>query len=517
MQNEQQSYIKTLSEFMDWVDELRPKKCLFRGMPNQEHDIEASAWRRLTNQQDSNNIDKMIEINEGLIEEARLRGFDFKDDRKLSDLEVLAELQHFRASTFLIDFTHSAQVALWFGCQERFKDPQKPKELSDGKVCVVVVNPDRIIKVTPELLKEDISVFFEANADGTYPIYSWEPKEINSRIPAQHSVFLFSATRIIEPDDKRIIHAVNKRVIVDSIEGFSQTTETTLFPDKDGFIQQNTQERLYIPKNYERYRAAGYRAYQRGDHEEAISCFNDAIRLDTTEANVYYWRGESKYHLGQFEDAILDFNNAIKSKNSDLNYYKSRGYTNLALNHFEDARKDLKKALELAQQSENIAVIDNIIDNIQFKIREIDIQNTQGDQWTAKRFKDLVPKDILEHYYTRVADGKLYILYQFGADFQTLLQDEGWKLDRRFGIYYFVYCHGRKRIFGVNLFGAPRLAIWGTESIKSKFSSRLRDLPTYYPRHKQWVFPQGVTVKALHETLKSISSDDWKWEQATLF
>ena len=40
-------------------------------------------------------------------------------------------------------------------------------------------------------------------------------------------------------------------------------------------------------------------------------------------------------------------------------------------------------------------------------------------------------------------------LYSLGANFQTLLQDEGWKLDRRFGRYYFVYCHGRKRVFGV--------------------------------------------------------------------
>ena len=126
---------------MDWADELRPEKCLFRGLPNQKHSIEASAWRRLTNEQDSNNIDKLLEINEGLIRDARFRGFDSKDDRKLSDLEILAELQHFRASTFLIDFTYSAQVALWFACQQRFKDPHNSKELSDGKVCAVFVNP----------------------------------------------------------------------------------------------------------------------------------------------------------------------------------------------------------------------------------------------------------------------------------------------------------------------------------------------------------------------------------------
>ena len=81
------------------------------------------------------------------------------------------------------------------------------------------------------MLNQDISVFFEANADGTYPLYRWEPGELNSRIPPQHSVFLFGAARTIEPDEECIILEVNKRAIVDSIEGFSQTTETTLFPD----------------------------------------------------------------------------------------------------------------------------------------------------------------------------------------------------------------------------------------------------------------------------------------------
>ena len=512
MQNEQPTYIKTLGEFMDWVDRLGPRKCLFRGLPNQEHSIEASAWRRLKNEQDSNNIDKLLEINNGLIRDARLRGYGEKDEQKRSDLEILAELQHFRAATFLIDFTYSPQVALWFACRESFKDSQNSKELSDGKVCMVYVDLDRILEVPPEL-SQDISLFFEANADGTYPLYWWEPGELNSRILQQHSVFLFGTTRTIEPDGKCIILADDKRAILDSIEGFSQTTETTLFPDFDGFVYQRTQYRPYVPEDYERYRAAGYRASQSGDYKDAIPYFDEALRLNPTEADVYYWRGESKYHLRKFEDAIPDFNKAIKLKDDDLNYYRFRGYTKQSIDQFKDARDDFVKALELAQQSEDTPVMNSIIDSIQFKLREINLQIAQGDQWTPERFKELVPEEIREHYDSRIEGDELYSL---GANFQTLLQDEGWKLDRRFGRYYFVYCHGRKRVFGVNLFGVPRLAIWGTESMESEFS-QLECVPTYYPWHKQWVFPREVTVEKLRETFKSISSDDWKWEQATLF
>ena len=494
---------------MDWVDELRPEKCLFRGLPNKDHSTEASAWRRLTNEQDSNNIDKLLEINEGLIRDARLRGFDSKDDRKLSDLEILAELQHLRASTFLIDFTYSAQVALWFACQQRFKDPHNSKELSDGKVCAVFVNPDRIQEVTPELLKQDISVFFEANADGTYPLYRWEPGELNSRIPPQHSVFLFGAARTIEPDEECIIVEVNKRSIVDSIEGFSQTTETTLFPDFDGFIQQRTQDRPYVPEGYESYRAAGYRAYRWEDYEKAISYFDEVIPVNPTDADVYHWRGEAKCYLERNVEAIDDFNKAIELKENDLNYYRSRGYAWLDLDQYGKAKDDLEKALALAEQAENT----DLMEFIPLILREIAFQIDEVDQWTPEIFKELVPEDIREHYDTRVGDEELYKL---GADLQSLIQQHEWRLKRRFGRSYFVFCYGRRRVFGVNLFGNPRLVIWGTEVDESKFSE-FDNKPVYYPVHQQWVFPRGATVENLSDILESVYNDVHNEEQFSLF
>ena len=490
---------------MDWVDELRPEKCLFRGLPNQKHSIEASAWRRLTNEQNSNNIDKLLEINEGLIRDARLRGFDSKDDRKLSDLEILAELQHFRASTFLVDFTYSAEVAFWFACQQRFKDPHNSKELSDGKVSAVFVNPDRIVEVTPELLNQNISVFFEMDADGRYPLYLWEPGEINSRIPPQHSVFLFGATRTIEPDEKCIILEVNKRAIVDSIEGFSQTTETTLFPDFEGFIQQRTQDRPYVPEGFESYRAAGYRAYRWEDYEKAISYFDEVIRQDSTEADVYYWRGVSKQSLRRTVEAIDDYNKAIELKDNDMNYYWWRGMTWAELNEFDKAKDDLEKALELAElanDTDHMESIPRILSSIAFQIDEV-------DQLTPDMFKELVPGDISEHYDTQVGDE---VLYKLGADLQSLIQQKKWKLERRFGRAYFVFCYGRRRVFGVNLFRNPRLAIWGTEADESKFS-KFDNKPVYYPVHQQWVFPRGATVENLSDILESVYDDIQSEEQ----
>ena len=329
-------------------------------------------------------------------------------------------------------------------------------------------------------------------------------RELNSRIPPQHSVFLFGGDRTIEPDRQCIILAEDKPAILDSIEGFSQTTETTLFPDFDGFVYQRTQYRPYVPEGYESYRAAGYRASGRGDYKEAISCFNDAIRLDSKEAEVHYWRGESKYYLNQFADAIPDFNKAIDLKDDDLKYYRLRGYARFALNQFNKAKDDIEKALEIAKQDKHSPLMNSIIASIESKLHQIDLQLTQGDQWTPERFKGLVPQDIRDYYDDPVSDEKLYKL---GAELQSLIQHEQWKLLKpRFGRSYFVFRYGNQPTFGVNLFGNPRLAIWGTEADASKFSE-LEHKPTYYPRHKQWLFPREATVEELRDIFESIYND----------
>lgn len=534
MRNEQLTDIETLGEFMEWVDQLSPRKCLFRGLSNQEHSTEASAWRRLTHEQDANNIDKLLEINRGLIRDVRLRGYDEKDGRKLSDLEILAELQHFRAATFLIDFSYSPQVALWFACQQSFKEPPNSKELSDGKVEVVFVDPDRIIEVTPEFLNQDISVFFETDTDGRYPLYYWEPGEFNTRIPPQHSVFLFGGDRIIKPDKKCIITADNKRLILESIEGFTQTNEETLFPDFEGFVYRRTQNRPYVPEGYENYRAGGYRAFQRRDYENAIRHFDEAINLNPTEPDVHYLRGEARYYLHQYSEAASDFDTAIALKDDDLNYYRLRGYTQLALGQFNEAKDDLEKALELIDQiDENI----NIIDSIRSKLYQIALQTTQGDQWTPERFKELVPKDIRAHYDTQVENEELYRL---GAELQSLIQEKGWGLEPRFGRYYFVYRFWHQPTFGVNL-GYPRLAdiweaeeddpnprrsnldsdarltIWKTWEMMADNSnliilpqldfSELAYEPTYDPMFQRWVFPPEATVDELRDIFESVYKD----------
>ena len=97
-------YIKTLNEFMEWAAQFDSgedsKQYLFRGVSSADYKIDASAYRRIKKGRDDNeeqvdDFEKFLQINKDLIREARFRGHDWKSGRKLEDLEVLAEFQHY--------------------------------------------------------------------------------------------------------------------------------------------------------------------------------------------------------------------------------------------------------------------------------------------------------------------------------------------------------------------------------------------------------------------------------------
>ena len=85
--------VKTLSSFIKWAAQFNDGQYLFRGVSKDSYKIEASACRRLPEEERSN-PDRLLRINQELIEKARLLGHDQQSGQRLSDLELLAELQH---------------------------------------------------------------------------------------------------------------------------------------------------------------------------------------------------------------------------------------------------------------------------------------------------------------------------------------------------------------------------------------------------------------------------------------
>ena len=340
MQENGTAHFTTLMQFVEWVKQLVPGEYLFRGVPNETYGIQASAFRR---PKSNRNFKKFVEINKSLVEDARLQGLDEKDGRELEDLEVLAELQHHGAATCLIDFSYSAQVALWFACGQ---DPKTSQDCNPphGKVLAVRKDRAKFKKITPELLKKEIDYFLQ---DGEMArLYQWQPRHLNNRIIAQQSIFLFGHFQF-EADEECIIQEDSKQDILTELQEVAGITEAMLFPDFDGFARLRSEGISYVQPDTSDYRERGSELYQRGEYEQAITYYDEAIAIDPDDAQAYFSRGLAKRENEQHEDAITDFDKAININPNNAESYHWRGIVKSQLSQHEDAIVDFDKAINI--------------------------------------------------------------------------------------------------------------------------------------------------------------------------
>lgn len=344
MAKKELTHITTLTEFTHWAERLAPEEYLFRGIPNENYDAEASAYRRLWREEDRN-LDKFLEINKELIKDARLRGHDQKNGRSLSDLEMLAELQHFRAATCLIDFTYSAQIALWFACQP------SSEYLSNGKVVAVRNNTVRFKEITPQLLEKDIDYFLQVNRDKKPQMYQWQPRQQNSRIIAQQSIFLFGNFKV-DADAKCTILEDSKQNILSALQHVSGITEAMLFPDFDGFARLRSHNVPYVQFSASDYRERGSQAHQRNDYKAALAYYDMATQLDPNDAQAYFNQGLVRIELEQYQNALADFDKVIDLNPNSADAYNNRGDVKTQLKQFDEALADYDKTIQLNQDHE---------------------------------------------------------------------------------------------------------------------------------------------------------------------
>ena len=248
-------------------------------------------------------------------------------------MEVLAELQHFRAATCLIDFTYSAPVAFWFACQPTSEDDP------NGKVRAIRNEPSKITEITPDLLTKDTELdhFFKADENGKYPLYRWQPSQLNNRIISQHSVFLFGHDKIIRPDAECVIAADSKQEILESLRSFSHISDMTLFPDFDGFVRRHSHDVPYPQLSASEYYEHGNRALQRREYQAAINDYTRAIALDPDDAFAYNNRGLAYGNIDDFQAAIRDYDKAIALDPDDAEVYNNRGLAKSKLGNLHEA------------------------------------------------------------------------------------------------------------------------------------------------------------------------------------
>ena len=313
----QERRVKNVAEYLEQVSRIkeqwRNSVLAFRGQEDKSWRLESSAERRLKNsiRSQARVPDQLfIEYHKDLLEKCKLKNYDKREGKSLSELQLLADLQHHGSATCLIDFTRSALVALWFACEKIESD-------KDGKVFVVnTADNETFLEIAPDDIDgksiEDIlgfktrethktqatelpeqapvkpsqskPDFLEAEASFMVPAASpvkpsrskdfwyWTPAHVNERITAQHSLFLFGLPSSKEPKPKEeiLIESASKEQIRQELKAIHDIHEEFLFPDFAGFAYTQRHNAPYDVPDAEKYFRYGVEAHQRGDLDRAI-------------------------------------------------------------------------------------------------------------------------------------------------------------------------------------------------------------------------------------------------------
>lgn len=273
--------IRSVEEFIRWTEDLQGEMLLYRGLAKADWDVSSSAYRRIEKSENDSTFtsDSMIHgYTAELLNDASLRGFRERQSKNLSDLEMLAELQHYGAATCLIDFSENAMIALWFACDEC--------PTCDGKV-VAVETGDTTDFLT--ISYEDINKPIESFIDqGKW--WKWKPDSINNRIVSQQSTFLFGKGRIEkwEVEYKDIgIEANEKENIRGTLKKSFGIGEQSLFNDLDGFARYNSQNRPYLLTT-ERLYSLGKSFHQQKNLKRAIEYYEKTIEYNLHSYKAYH-------------------------------------------------------------------------------------------------------------------------------------------------------------------------------------------------------------------------------------
>lgn len=377
MEKKNTTIVTSLEKYAFEVRRLTKNKvgCIFRGQARETWLPESAASRRVREaieksgrKKDFNFQEEYVRYHEELIDDARKRGHGHNEhSRILTDLEILAQLQHHGAATAFIDFSKNLYVALWFAVRSEEDYNSQVLVVTDANMKFDQITEDYFMQQEQRQEQqpdqepqqnyspEKIANFLDPNVRNSM----WEAHRIrDERIVRQSSVFVFGDPEISKNDYKTItIRKDSKAAIKAELDNLHDINDKTMFPDMPGFADANSVSKPYKLKSKlelaadHRYR--GIDCYEKGEYEQAIDNLTNAIdiKIDSSEhLESYRYRGLSHHDLNNYDQAIADFTKAIEIDPKDAEAYSRRGFSYLDKLNFDSAIADFNEAIKINSQ-----------------------------------------------------------------------------------------------------------------------------------------------------------------------
>ena len=353
--------VRSIGNYLRRISQIgiSPHALAFRGQKDKKWKLKSSAERRLKiSSSEGATNEAFIAYHEELIGACKRNRFDRLAGEQLDELELLAHLQHHRAATCLIDFTQNALVALWFACEDTGVDGKVFVVNTDSEYFEQIDLNDRQRHSIREILEFQTrkdrgeqpdkltSQQVSNSAEERPQFWRWIPANLNERILAQHSMFIFGPLSSGRPDTvEMVVHSDMKEQIREELRDVHHIDEEYLFPDFVGFAYTQRHDAIYGPSATGYFRL-GREAMQKGDYSEAKHSFDSAIRINPKFGMAHRFRGRVHEGLDDLNSAVEDYSTAIELGWDRPIAYVVRGRAFGRLGEFNSAIQDYSTLIE---------------------------------------------------------------------------------------------------------------------------------------------------------------------------
>ena len=253
------------------------------------------------------------------------------DSSKKSDVEILAELQHYGGQANLIDFSECHLVALFFACND------DSYTQNDGRLIILPKRDIEVVPVSGQLPHDKKCIL--------------RPLLDNPRATVQKSVMLYEPKGYLERIGKPIeVPRGLKRDILDYLRRNEngKIVPESIFPDIQGYIEYQKFAQTYMAYITRILALIAEKQYRRALHYS-----NKTLELIGEDvAEPYIMRASAYMGLEEYEKALSDCDEAIKLDSENVRFYEIRGGDHIQLRNYEEALSDSNRALELLESDE---------------------------------------------------------------------------------------------------------------------------------------------------------------------